>query len=253
MKLGSMLFLQLFRQNKNFIAQPTSSKKVLIFDIDRTLYPATPKINNYSKHIYADIANKAGIKGDTLANCSMYKAKYGSQIKGLLVENKEIDRESLVNYIEENTDVSQFITKDDKLIELLESLKEYQMYCFTNGVKKCAIKILDKLEITRFFDGVFYPDYRNKQEIICKPDIQAYTFVESVLRTINIVFFDDMKENINVGLIRGWDCKLVTETYDICEALEDFIESEQTYKECLENVGKEISSREKQDCAVLLN
>ena len=132
-----------------------------------------------------------------------YYKQHGTTLRGLM-DNHGIDPDSFLEEVH-NLDYS-IVSPNLKLAKNLENLNG-KKFIFTNANKKHADIILDKLQITNLFEGIFDIKMAN---YIPKPEIQTY---EKLIETYNInpsttIMFDDIAKNLvpasKIGFTTVW-------------------------------------------------
>lgn len=146
-----------------------------------------------------------------------------------------------------------FLKQNKKLIELLEKLSnsenpKYRMIISTNASRKHSEQVLHKLGIAHFFEKVFY--WRRSTDpfkVLIKPNPRAYLIIEKYYGLYNndcdcedcianiiadfsksnekknIIFFDDLKENIEGCELLNWTGYHIKSNDDITERIIDSI------------------------------
>ena len=164
-----------------------------IFDLDNTLYSADSGIFQQvhtlmgkfvSEHLNIDIKKAKELQ-------RKYYRQHGTTLRGLM-DNHGIDPDSFLEEVH-NLDYS-IVSPNLKLAKNLENLNG-KKFIFTNANKKHADIILDKLQITNIFEGIFDIKMAN---YIPKPEIEPY---EKLIETYNIIpkstiMFDDIAKNL---------------------------------------------------------
>lgn len=196
-----------------------STQNVFIFDIDDCLYEKTEEVLEYRKKKREDGAKLLGITQDQLAH--LFKestVKYGHCFKSILIDDKFTEEQQKF-FLEMLVDLKEILRPDEALKALLKSLNG-QKYCLTNSNSITAKAILKNMELDDCFDGIFCSTYEVK-DFICKPQLEAFEFVEKVLgqKGSNIFFFDDSLANITTAQKFGWNCRRITNTYTLKEAI----------------------------------
>ncbi len=133
-------------------SQDFSNIKVIGFDLDQTLYPKSPKIDEaIQSYIYRKIADHIGCSIEHAQELftDLYqggKGLSGSQtLTKLGIPNpKEIVQEAL-----ENADIAEFLLPDIEVINLLNKLKQKYQHIdlITGSIRHVAEKKLKKLNI----------------------------------------------------------------------------------------------------------
>ena len=176
-----------------------------IFDLDNTLYSADSGIFQQvhvlmgkfiSKHL-----NKNQIEAKEIQN--KYYKKHGTTLRGLM-DNHDIDPDFFLEEVHK-LDYS-IVNPNQDLKESLQNLKG-EKFIFTNANLQHANMILEKLQITNQFKGIFDIKMAN---YIPKPEIESY---EKFIETYNIdpkksIMFDDIARNLvpasKVGFTTVW-------------------------------------------------
>lgn len=203
--------------NKNINIKVKNIKKpLLLFDIDGTLY--NDITYNYGMHWKNALEKLFQLlnKSFSLDQYMSYNKKYGLAFKGYFVEN-------IVTY----SDYLKFLEflpfnifkENSELLNYLTSL-ENSKWCFTNACHIHSKNILTKLGIENVFEYIFVCDYSNHIPVH-KPMIEAYKFIENVAGTNEILFFDDVKENIKTAKKLGWNAYHIHSNKNIIEVVED--------------------------------
>ena len=176
-----------------------------IFDLDNTLYSADSGIfQQVHKLMGKFIVDHLNLNINEAKKIQRkYYKKHGTTLRGLM-DNHGIDPDSFLEEVH-NLDYS-IVSPNLKLAKNLENLNG-KKFIFTNANKKHADIILDKLQITNLFEGIFDIKMAN---YIPKPEIQTY---EKLIETYNInpnktIMFDDIAKNLvpasKIGFTTVW-------------------------------------------------
>ena len=176
-----------------------------IFDLDNTLYSADSGIfQQVHKLMGKFIVEHLNVNINEAKTIQRkYYKKHGTTLRGLM-DNHGIDPDSFLEEVH-NLDYS-IVSPNLKLAKNLENLNG-KKFIFTNANKKHADIILDKLQITNLFEGIFDIKMAN---YIPKPEIQTY---EKLIETYNInpnktIMFDDIAKNLvpasKIGFTTVW-------------------------------------------------
>lgn len=201
--------------------------RFIIFDIDGTLYKENHEIITARrmagyKHLETDI-KMSFEEYDKLS--TMYTHMYGLHYKGFLKDFPISDNlyKGMDNV---NEDMTSLLSSNDKLIDFLREItgKGYQrqnnipIFCFTNTNSKQSEHVLDVLKLTPYIDTLFCVGYKKNKEVICKPSVEAFEFVNQVIKKSDltkILFFDDNIKNIESAKKVGWIGVLVNDADNI--------------------------------------
>lgn len=164
-----------------------------VFDLDNTLYPPeTQFLRQVEQRINQYVVRASGLESaEALAVQRNYLHDYGTSLAGLMM-HYEIDPH---HFLEEVHDVPlDVLTPDPGLHAALERLSGPRLI-FTNGSMAHAARVMERLELTAFFDGVFALE---DADLIPKPDPRTF---DKMLRRFGIdpaaaCFFEDTPKNL---------------------------------------------------------
>ena len=145
------------------------STKYWIFDLDNTLYSGDTKVfEQVSNRMTKYVSDKLNINLDKAKKVQTdYFHKYNTTLNGL-IKNHKIDANDFLDFVHDiNID---FLKKDLKLNKELEKL-DGKKIIFTNGSKKHALNITQKIGIDHHFDDFFDIIDAN---FVPKPFIEPY-------------------------------------------------------------------------------
>ena len=183
----------------------------LLIDLDNTVYPENSNIFSL-----IDIRMKSFISKNL--NVSLEKSyeiqkKYfmenGTTLKGLMLHHN-IKPEPFLNYVHD-IDLSS-IQNNPKLIAVLKEYKGKKII-FTNGSQDHAIKVLQRIGIKQYINGIF--DIIDA-EYIPKPEIVTY---KKVLKKYNLIpektiMIDDLPINLKTAKKLGINTVLINQKHD---------------------------------------
>ena len=143
--------------------------KFWIFDLDNTLYSGETKVfEQIDKRMSKYISQKLKVdikKAKEIQKNYFYK--YNTTLNGM-IKNHKIDADEFLDFVHD-IDVD-FLKKDLNLAKQLEIL-DGKKIIFTNGSRKHAINITQRIGIDQYFDDIF--DIVDS-EFIPKPAIEPY-------------------------------------------------------------------------------
>lgn len=220
------------------------TEEILVFDIDNTLYCESSGLCTFIKEKIYSYAARKNIETDKVKNvCDTYTKTYGLAIKGFLNDFPDTDPDEFNLSVDGCVDLSQYIKKDEKLREILESIK-LTKYCLTNASYKHAVAVLQTLDILDCFEAIFYCDYTKDGKFICKPDIESYQIVQDIVGDgTKIHFFEDSELNIEAAVKFGWKCYYITKEMNIINRLSDLMRKD-TETKTLDYASKEYKEDE---------
>ena len=172
-----------------------------VFDLDNTLY--SPEIEIFSqidKRMTEIIKSKLNTSNEKAFEIQKkYFLEYGTTLAGLMKE-EDVNPDEFLEYVH---DINLEILKPNE--ELNKIIKELpgKKFIFTNGSKKHAENVLNKLKMQKIFDHIF--DIK-ESNFIPKPNIKSY---RKFIKKMNIdpqvsVMFEDIGRNLepakNIGM-----------------------------------------------------
>ena len=172
-----------------------------VFDLDNTLY--SPEIEIFSqidKRMTEFIKNKLNTSNEKSFEIQKkYFLEYGTTLAGLM-KVEDINPDEFLEYVH---DINLEILKPNE--ELNEIIKELpgKKFIYTNGSKKHAENVLNKLKMQKIFDHIF--DIK-ESNFIPKPNIKSY---QKFIKKMNIdpqvsIMFEDIGRNLepakNIGM-----------------------------------------------------
>ena len=178
------------------------SIKYWIFDLDNTLYSGKTKVfEQVDKKMSKYISNKLNVTIEEAKKIQKnYFYEYNTTLNGM-IKNHKIDASEFLEFVHD-IDID-FLKKDIKLNEELKKLTGKKII-FTNGSKKHAINITQKIGINQCFDGIF--DIVDSK-FVPKPGLEPYkkliekhkidpklcAFVEDIARNLKPAYEMGMK------------------------------------------------------------
>jgi putative hydrolase of the HAD superfamily len=178
------------------------SIKFWLFDLDNTLYSGNTKVfeqvdKKMSKYISEKL--KIDIKEAKEIQKS-YFYKYNTTLNGM-IKNHQIDADEFLDFVHD-IDVD-FLKKDLDLAQQLEKL-DGKKIIFTNGSRKHAINITQRIGIDHYFDDIFdivdsefipKPAYEPYKKLVEKHKIDpnSCVFVEDIARNLKPAYEMGMK------------------------------------------------------------
>ena len=178
------------------------SIKYWIFDLDNTLYSGKTKVfEQVDKKMTQYISKKLNVSAEEAKKIQKnYFYKYNTTLNGM-IKNHKVDVDEFLEFVHDiNID---FLQKDLKLSEEIKKLKGKKLI-FTNGSRKHALNVTQRIGIDHHFDGIF--DIVDS-EFVPKPAIEPYkklvekhkidpklcVFVEDIARNLKPAYEMGMK------------------------------------------------------------
>lgn len=185
--------------------------RVLMIDLDNTLYPRDPLHPNSRRMAAQYLMDKFGYSLEkALDLLAHYRMKYdGMAIHGL-VRELGVNAADFENYLFKNSDLAWKLKADLKLREMLDKINS-RRYVLTNSGIDHALMVLDALGITQSFHGIIYIDY-NQPNFTTKPSPQVYQSAMMLVNVRNpqsIDYLDDDPKFAMAGKKIGWNAWLL--------------------------------------------
>ena len=129
------------------------SMKFWIFDLDNTLYSGKTKVfEQIDKKMSKYISQKLDVSIEEAKKIQKnYFHKYNTTLNGM-IKNHKIDANEFLEFVHD-IDI-EFLKKDFKLSQELKKLVGKKII-FTNGSKKHALNVTQKIGIEQHFDDIF--------------------------------------------------------------------------------------------------
>ena len=164
-----------------------------IFDLDNTLYSADSGIFQQVHQLMGEFISKnlSMDMSDAKKLQSKYYKQHGTTLRGLM-DNHGIDPDHFLDEVH-RLDYS-IVGSNKTLNEELHKL-EGRKIIYTNANKKHVIDVLDRIDLSNFFDEIFDIKMAN---YIPKPELKPY---EQIINLFNIepkssAMFDDIAKNL---------------------------------------------------------
>ena len=176
------------------------SIKFWLFDLDNTLYSGQTKVlEQVDKKMSKYISEKLKVDIEKAKEIQKsYFYKYNTTLNGL-IKNHKINADEFLDFVHD-IDVD-FLKKDLNLATQLERL-DGKKIIFTNGSRKHAINITQRIGVDKYFDDIF--DIVDS-EFIPKPAIEPYKkLVEKHKIDPKLcVFIEDIARNLKPAYEMG--------------------------------------------------
>ncbi len=171
-----------------------------IFDLDNTLYPRHSNLfEQIDQKMTAYLSRLLGLEADEARKVQKdYYRTYGTTLRGLMIE-RGITPDDFLDFVH---DIDHSVLEPDpKLDEMLAALPGHA-YVFTNGTKKHAEAVLDRLGVSTDFQHVF--DIVSA-DLVPKPNGETYDkFLDITgIEPSRAAMFEDLSRNLKVPHERG--------------------------------------------------
>ena len=183
--------------------------KVLIFDLDYTLYPQdSGPLVKVGRRIDEYMIRRLGIPPGKVPEIrAQYKRRYGISTRGLFLHHC-LDTEDFTNFVHD-VDIEGCLQPNPALAKVLERI-EMKKVIFTNATTEYARRVLSAVGVEEHFQEIY--DLRFMQ-FRCKPDPQPYRWLleKLHLKGGECLFIEDNVRNLRPGKALGMVTVLVGE------------------------------------------
>jgi len=167
----------------------------LFFDLDNTLYPADCGLwEAIGLRIESFLADVMQMQVEDVAAFRSYcRDNFGTTLQGLK-NLYNIDEQHYLGYVHA-VDLALYLTKDQRLASLLESLPQRKVI-LTNSDENHSRNVLRFLEIEHYFDLIIDV---NKLDPFVKPELESYQKaleLAEISSAEGCVFLDDYLPNV---------------------------------------------------------
>ncbi|GIL70870.1 hypothetical protein Vretimale_3926 [Volvox reticuliferus] len=191
------------------LAKGRPAPKVLLVDLDDTLYRVHQVADIVRQRIQDYMVQKLGIPEDEVAakTTELYLA-YGTTLAGLVASGYRIDYNDWHEFVHQGAlDYDTLLQPDPSLRDILCSI-DLPKYILTNANRVHTERVLARLGLSDCFQGLFY--FENVMElaaahgfdvshgVLCKPNPRIYQLVAEQLGVglSDVIFFDDSARNL---------------------------------------------------------
>jgi len=213
-----------------------------IFDLDNTLYSADSGIFQQVHKLMGEFISK-NLKMDMVEAKklqSKYYKQHGTTLRGLM-DNHGVEPDYFLDEVHK-LDYS-IVGPNEKLNKELEKIQGRKII-YTNANKKHVVDVLERINLTNFFDEIFDIKMAN---YIPKPEIRPY---EQIIDIFNInpsssAMFDDIAKNLvpakKVGFTPVWVDAGYENFSDDIQASKDYLDySTRNLSSFLKDINEEI-------------
>ena len=213
-----------------------------IFDLDNTLYSADSGIFQQVHKLMGEFISK-NLKMDMVEAKklqSKYYKQHGTTLRGLM-DNHGVEPDYFLDEVHK-LDYS-IVGPDEILNKELEKIQGRKII-YTNANKKHVVDVLERINLTNFFDEIFDIKMAN---YIPKPEIRPY---EQIIDIFNInpsssAMFDDIAKNLvpakKVGFTPVWVDAGYENFSDDIQASKDYLDySTRNLSSFLKDINEEI-------------
>jgi putative hydrolase of the HAD superfamily len=186
-------------------ATPLDRLDTWVFDLDNTLYPATsslfPQIDVRMRAFISELLGLNDAEAHALQK--RYYREFGTTLRGLMLVHG-LEPERFLEYVHD-IDRSVLVAEPrlDKALALLPGRK----LIFTNGTESHAVKVLERLGLSRHFEGIF--DI-HASDYVPKPDPETYKrlLARHGVTAASAAMFEDIARNLkpayDLGMTTVW-------------------------------------------------
>ena len=176
-----------------------------IFDLDNTLYPATVNLfSQIDQRMRAFIADALKLSlDDAFALQKRYYWAYGTTLRGLML-NHAIAPDQFLDYVH---DIDHSVLGHSPHLDAALGALPGRKFIYTNGSERHAVNVLDRLGVTRHFDGIY--DIR-AGNYLPKPEPAPYAdlIARHGIAPTRAIMFEDIHRNLkpaaDLGIATVW-------------------------------------------------
>ena len=183
-----------------------ASVETWIFDLDNTLYPAhTDLFAQVDVKIRDYVAEMLGTTLDEAHRLQKdYYRRYGTTLRGLMIEYG-VSPDGFLEYVH---DIDHSVVAPDPALGLAIEALPGRRFIMTNGTRKHAEKVADRLGITHHFEDVF--DIV-AADLLPKPHRETYDkfLGQAGIDPAKAAMFEDLSRNLEVPDALGMATVLV--------------------------------------------
>lgn len=177
-----------------------------VFDLDNTLYPAhTDLFAQVDVRIRDYVVRLLGSTPEDAHRLQKdYYRRYGTTLRGLMIEHG-IEPDGFLDYVH---DIDHSVVEPDPVLDRAIERLPGRKFIMTNGTRRHAEKVADRLGITHHFDDVF--DIV-AADLLPKPHRETYAkfLGQAGIDPTGAAMFEDLSRNLEVPDALGMATVLV--------------------------------------------
>lgn len=177
----------------------------LIFDLDNTIYPPERNVLlEVDRRINDFMKLKLSLEDVDFLR-QKYREETGTTLLGL-INDFGVEPQDYLEYVH-NIDYDSFLEEDHRLSAVLSAFDANKII-FTNGSRKHAVNVIERLGVSEHFDTIFsIEDFM----LTPKPFPSAYEFLigRSGINPSESVYFEDSVKNLLTSKMFGFKTALV--------------------------------------------
>ncbi|WP_052807273.1 HAD-IA family hydrolase [Risungbinella massiliensis] len=188
---------------------PVANLKVLLFDLDGTLYPASAIENKIGPTFFGHAKKVFQLDAEqTYETIQQYRKEFHHVIFGLK-KYYGIDPDTFYADVFESLDISAAEPYNGLIDILHECSKYYKLALWTNSSRGHAKRLLEKFSCLNLFSYIFSLEDFNYYK---KPNREGFEMCLEKLKESpkNVLFFDDSYLNLKTAKIIGLNTVLVS-------------------------------------------
>ena len=177
-----------------------------VFDLDNTLYPrSTNLFQQVDRRIHDYVARLLKLTPEEAQRVQKdYYQRYGTTLRGLMEEHGILP-DDFLEYVH---DIDHSPVKADPRLALAIERLSGRKFILTNGSRKHAEKVAERLGVTRQFDDIF--DIVSS-ELLPKPNAETYDrfLAATGVKPAEAAMFEDLARNLAVPAALGMATVLI--------------------------------------------
>lgn len=209
-----ILFLGIVNAESYKILNRVREKLPVVFwDLDHTLYPQSSGVYSPSL-VLAYMRQVLGLsESQSKRLLKDYDIAYTGQVLAGLVKDFKVDPVEFEAWIDQRADLTTALQPDPSIIKTLSIIKA-RNWIITNSGWEHAWRIITRLGIEQFIEGVIFLDYDSQGPVILKPSPAAFEramMYAGVTNADDCYFIDDIQKNSEAA------CKFGFKVLHYCE------------------------------------
>ncbi|MFA6020546.1 MAG: pyrimidine 5'-nucleotidase [Rhodospirillales bacterium] len=186
-------------------APPLERLDTWVFDLDNTLYPASsslfPQIDARMRAFIGDLLGLNEAEAHALQK--QYYRQFGTTLRGLMLVHK-LEPLRFLDYVH---DIDRSVLTAEPALDAALALLPGRKLIFTNGTESHAVKVLERIGLTRHFEGIFDIHASN---YVPKPDPGTYKRLldRHAVSAASSAMFEDIARNLkpafDLGMTTVW-------------------------------------------------
>lgn len=186
-------------------APPLDRLDTWVFDLDNTLYPASSSLfPQIDARMRGFIGELLGLNADEAhALQKKYYREFGTTLRGLMLVHG-LEPERFLEYVH---DIDRSVLSPEPALDAALAQLRGRKLIFTNGTESHAEKVLERIGLSRHFEGIFDIHASN---YVPKPEPETYRrlLTRHGVKAASSAMFEDIARNLkpafDLGMTTVW-------------------------------------------------